>query len=260
MNEKTIDYDTVSKIYDQIREGEPEMVYYILQVKTPSSDSRVLDVGCGTGNNTLLFQQATGARMYGLDPSFGMLVEAVRKAPEVEFVQAFAESIPFPAGLFDILFMTEVVHHLSSLELALQEMQRVLKPGGHLCVVTQSHEQIEQRMTSRFFPATVEVDKARYPDIPMIEQGMSNSGFNEVWSNSFKFTPIILGEDYLNTVSRMGYSMLHKIGEEDYQRGLRELRLVYERGEQLDYSAGYTFVWGSKGVDLCESHWVRETP
>ncbi len=246
MNEKTIDYDTVSNIYDQVREGEPEMIYLMLQTKTPSSNSRVLDVGCGTGNNTLLFKRATGARMCGLDPSLGMLKEAVRKAPEVEFVQAIAESIPFPAGLFDMLFMTEVVHHLSNLDWALLEMQRVLKPGGHLCVVTQSHEQIEKRMTSRFFPATVEIDKTRYPDIPMIEQGMSNSGFYEVWSNSFKFTPIILGEDYLNTVSRKGFSMLHKIGEKDYQRGLRELRLAYERGEQLDYSAGYTFVWGSK--------------
>ncbi|MFW9800136.1 MAG: class I SAM-dependent methyltransferase, partial [Candidatus Thorarchaeota archaeon] len=130
MNEKTIDYDSISKIYDQVREGEPEMVYHILHVKTPSSESMVLDVGCGTGNNTLLFQRATKARLYGLDPSFGMLKEAVGKAPEVEFVQATAESIPFPEGSFDMLYMTEVVHHLLSLEWALLDMQRVLKPGG----------------------------------------------------------------------------------------------------------------------------------
>ncbi|MFW9799674.1 MAG: hypothetical protein ACFFD9_04515, partial [Candidatus Thorarchaeota archaeon] len=141
---------------------------------------------------------------------------------------------------------TEVVHHLLSLEWALLDMQRVLKPGGHLCVVTQSHEQIEQRMTSRFFPATVEIDKVRYPDIPVIEHGMRSNGFAEIWSESFNFAPIELGEDYLNTVSRKGYSMLHKISEDDYQQGFQALRYAVESGEQLDYSAGYTFVWGSK--------------
>ncbi|MHA2377839.1 MAG: class I SAM-dependent methyltransferase [Candidatus Thorarchaeota archaeon] len=243
---RTIDYDSVSKIYDQVRAGEPEMVYYLLQEKTPSSDSRVLDVGCGTGNNTLLFQRATKARVFGLDPSFGMLNEAVSKAPEVEFVQSAAESLPFLPRHFDMLFMTEVVHHLSNLEGALLEIHRVLKSGGHLCVVTQSHEQIEQRMTSRFFPATVGIDKARYPDIPAIESVMLGIGFDEVRSKSFKFAPITLGPEYLQTVSRKGYSMLHKISEEAYQEGLEALRLAHERGEQLDYSAGYTFVWGTK--------------
>jgi ubiquinone/menaquinone biosynthesis C-methylase UbiE len=243
---KSIDYDSVSKIYDQVRVGEPEMVYYLLQENTPSSGFRVLDVGCGTGNNTLLFQRATKARMFGLDPSLGMLKEAIRKAPEIEFVQAAAESLPFPPGHFDMLFMTEVVHHLSSLEEALLEMLRALKSGGHLCVVTQSHEQIEQRMTSRFFPATVDVDKARYPDIPVIESAMLDAGFSETSSKSYRFAPVILGPEYLETVSRKGYSMLHKISDAAYQKGLGSLRLAYERREQLDYAAGYTFVWGRK--------------
>lgn len=243
---RTIDYDSVSRIYDKVRTGEPEMVYYLLQEKTPSSDSIVLDVGCGTGNNTLLFQRATEARVFGLDPSVGMLYEAVRKAPEIEFVQATAESIPFVTGRFDMLFMTEVVHHLSSLDQALLEMYRVLKSGGHVCIVTQSHEQIEQRMTSRFFPSTVEIDKARYPDIPIIQSALFEAGFDRVWSRSFKFAPVVLGADYLETVSRKGYSMLHKITDDAYQRGLEALKFAYEGDEQLDYSAGYTFAWGIK--------------
>ncbi|UCH04741.1 MAG: class I SAM-dependent methyltransferase, partial [Candidatus Thorarchaeota archaeon] len=187
MRDKSIDYDSVSRIYDQVRVGEPEMIFHLLEEFAPESGSKVLDIGCGTGNNTLLFQKAVETRVFGLDPSLGMLREAVAKAPEIEFVQGAAEAIPFPTGHFDMLFMTEVVHHLRSLAPAILETTRVLKAGGHLCIVTQSHEQIEQRMTSRFFPATVEIDKARYPDIPVIESALYEAGFTEVWSRPFKF-------------------------------------------------------------------------
>ncbi len=244
LRNKSIDYDSVSRIYDQVRAGEPEMVFHLLEEFVPQSGSRVLDIGCGTGNNTLLFQKAVDAKVFGLDPSLGMLREALTKAPQIEFVQGAAEAIPFPTGHFEMLFMTEVVHHLRGLAPAILETTRVLKSGGHLCIVTQSHQQIEERMTSRFFPTTVEVDKARYPDIPAIESVMSESGFGRVWSRSIKFAPVVLGEDYLETVSRKGYSMLHKIRDDAYQTGLKELKLAYERNEQLEYSAGYTFVWG----------------
>ncbi|MFX0045889.1 MAG: class I SAM-dependent methyltransferase [Candidatus Hermodarchaeota archaeon] len=246
MRDKSIDYDSVSRTYDQVRAGEPEMIFHLLEEFVPQSDSKVLDIGCGTGNNTLLFQKAVDAEVFGLDPSLGMLREALSKAPEIAFVQGAAEAIPFPAGHFDMLFMTEVVHHLRGLVPAMAETTRVLKAGGHLCIVTQSHVQIEQRMTSRFFPATVEIDKARYPDIPAIESAMSEAGFDRVWSKSFKFAPVILGEEYLETVSRKGYSMLHKIRDDDYQEGLEALKLAYEENERLDYSAGYTFAWGVK--------------
>ena len=246
LRDKSIDYDSVSRTYDQVRVGEPEMIFHLLEEFVPQSGSKVLDIGCGTGNNTLLFKRAVDAQVFGLDPSLGMLREAVAKAPEIEFVQGAAEAIPFPTGHFDMLFMTEVVHHLRSLAPAIIETTRVLKAGGHLCIVTQSHEQIERRMTSRFFPATVDVDKARYPDIPIIESAMHEAGFNEISSKSYKFTPVMLGPEYLETVSRKGYSMLHKISDDAYQEGLESLRLVYERDEKLDYAAGYTFVWGTK--------------
>jgi len=242
----SIDYDSISKIYDQVRAGEPEMILHLLETSVPQAGSRVLDVGCGTGNNTLLFKRAVDAQVFGLDPSLGMLEEALAKAPDIDFVQGTTESMPFPANHFDMLFMTEVVHHFPSLEPAMMETLRVLKIGAYLCIVTQSHRQIEQRMTSRFFPATVDVDKARYPDIPVIESAMLEAGFSEITSKSYRFAPIILGPEYLETVSRKGYSMLHKIGDDAYQKGLESLRLAYERREQLDYAAGYTFVWGAK--------------
>jgi len=141
-----------------------------------------------------------------------------------------------------------VVHHFPDAASAIHEMERILD-SGFMCIVTQSHKQIEDRMTSRFFPATVAIDKARYPDIPEIERHMKSAGLESIWSKQYNFAKVILGEEYLNTVSRKGYSMLLKISETDYQEGLKALQQAFADGEKLDYAAGYTYVWARKDAD-----------
>jgi ubiquinone/menaquinone biosynthesis C-methylase UbiE len=244
MNEKTIDYDRVSRIYDAVRVGDPEMVRQILGGISLSTSSMVLDVGSGTANNTLLFAAASNALVIGLDLSLGMLQEAGKKSRTIPLVQSPADRLPFAEATFDFVFMTEVVHHLPSPERAINDIYRVLKRDGKLCIVTQSHKQIEGRMTSRFFPATIKVDQARYPDIDLLLSLVKDAGFKRAVVQEHVFRPVRLGEDYLATVEKRGYSMLHKIPEADYDRGLAELRASYAREEALTYSAGYSFVWG----------------
>lgn len=246
MDDKTINYDQVSKVYDKVRVGDLEMIQQILVGVSLSGDSVVLDVGCGTGNNTLLLAAASCSRVIGLDLSFGMLREASAKSHSLPLLQSPADALPFSDESFEFVFMTEVVHHLPDVNKTISEIFRVLRTSGSFCIVTQSHNQIEGRMTSRFFPATIEVDQARYPDIDVLEKSMHLAGFHKVESREYMFRPVRLGTDYLTTVSKRGYSMLHKISDDDYNRGLNALRKTYKEGEELMYSAGYTFVWGFK--------------
>ncbi|MHA1906765.1 MAG: class I SAM-dependent methyltransferase [Candidatus Thorarchaeota archaeon] len=246
MSNKTIDYDHVSSVYDLVRSGDPEMVHQLLTGITPHQNLRVLDVGCGTANNTLLFAKASKTQVTGLDFSHGMLREACKKAVGLSFVQAPADSVPFPDASFDFVFMTEVVHHLPDVPSAINEMFRILDETGTVCIVTQSHPQIASRMTSRFFPATIPIDQARYPSIPELEKHILDAGFSRFNPQSYTFAPVRLGAEYLQTVERRGYSMLHKISDEEYKLGLSELRKTMTSGEPLDYSAGYTFVWAFK--------------
>ena len=243
---KSIDYDRVSKVYDNVRAGDPEMIHEILQRVDLDGNSMVLDVGCGTGNNTLLFAAVTHVRLIGLDISFGMLEKASAKSRRVPLVQAPADILPFASETFHFVFMTEVIHHLAEPDLSIMEIHRVLRNGGSVCIVTQSHKQIDNRMTSRFFPASASVDKERYPDIDVIARYMLQAGFSSVTPKEYMFKPTKLGEDYLNTVQNRGYSMLHKISNEDYEKGVIGLKRAFESGEELTYSAGYTFVWATK--------------
>jgi len=243
---KSIDYDKVSKVYDNVRVGDPEMVHQLLQGVTLNRESLVLDVGCGTGNNTLLFAGATQSQIIGSDISYGMLEKACEKSRQIPLVQARADALPFTDETFHLVFMTEVIHHLPTPDQSIVEIYRVLRRGGSMCVVTQSHKQIEGRMTSRFFPASARVDKERYPDIDVIEKYMFDAGFSSVTAEEYMFRPTKLGEEYLNTVENRGYSMLHKISTEDYEQGVIDLKRAFESGEELTYSAGYTFVWARK--------------
>ncbi|MFW9982635.1 MAG: class I SAM-dependent methyltransferase [Candidatus Thorarchaeota archaeon] len=246
LKNRSIDYDKVSQVYDNVRVGDPEMVHRILSGFSVDKESLVLDVGCGTGNNTLLFVESTDANVTGIDISFGMLEKASKKTKRIQLVQAPADSIPFVNDTFNLVFMTEVIHHLPDPSSSLKDIFRVLQQGGSLCIVTQSHKQINQRMTSRFFPASAQVDMDRYPDIGVIERIMHETGFINLSSKEYKFRPTQLGKEYLETVENRGYSMLHKISQEDYKEGLKQLRTAFESSETLTYSAGYTFVWGSK--------------
>ncbi len=246
MFKKTIDYDKVSEVYDKVREGNPEMIHQILDGVSLSESSLVLDVGCGTGNNTILLASTEQARVIGLDISHGMLQKAYEKQSQIPLVQAPADCIPFATESVDFVFMTEVLHHLPDIPATFHEICRILKSSGSFCIVTQSHKQIDQRMTSRFFPASAEIDKERYPDIDVIDELLFKAGFSVVNPKEYTYNPVQLGVEYLETVTKRGFSMLHKISKEDYEKGLEDLRKAFQQSEVLMYSADYSFVWVTK--------------
>ena len=246
MFRKTIDYDKVAKVYDQVREGNPEMVLQLLEEVSLTDSSLVLDVGCGTGNNTALLASTIPARVAGIDISYGMLQKACEKRSQVPLVQAPADNIPFASNSFDFVYMTEVLHHLPDIPTTFQEIHRVLKKSRLLCIVTQAHKQIDKRMTSRFFPGTASVDKERYPDIDVIEELLLEAGFSAINPKEYIYKPVRLGPEYLETIEKRGFSMLHKISKEEYEQGLEDLRVAFQQDEELLYYAEYSFVWATK--------------
>lgn len=97
---------------------------------------KVLDVGVGTGLVAAQACKLTGdpRLVTGVDPSPGMM--AASKLPaEMELVEGRAESLPFPDNHFDFLSMGYALRHISDLGVAFAEFERVLKPGGRLCIL-----------------------------------------------------------------------------------------------------------------------------
>jgi len=95
------------------------------------NQTRILDVGCGTGEN-LRFLGEFG-EVKGIDNS----PEAIRFSRKRGFERVQlgrAEELPFPASTFDLITMLDLLEHLKDDSQALKEAYRVLKAGGSLLV------------------------------------------------------------------------------------------------------------------------------
>src|SRR5687767_833596 len=98
---------------------------------------RVLDVAAGTG---LVSREAAVVAgdprlVLGVDPSPGMLAEAVRLVPAVRFALGTAEALPVADESADFLSMGYALRHVSDVAATFREYLRVLRPGGRLCVL-----------------------------------------------------------------------------------------------------------------------------
>jgi ubiquinone/menaquinone biosynthesis C-methylase UbiE len=104
----------------------------------PAAEGRVLEVGVGSGLN-LPFYSRKVEHLIGLDPSPRLLAMARRskpaKAGSVEFVEGSAGAIPLDDGSVDTIVMTWTLCSIPDAQQALQEMHRVLRPGGRLLFV-----------------------------------------------------------------------------------------------------------------------------
>ena len=92
---------------------------------------RALDLACGTGDIAFA-AAAKGARVVGLDLTHRMLQLAAQKSRAAEFVTGDMTSLPFPSQAFDLVTTGYGLRNVPDLNLAIDEIARVLRPGGRL--------------------------------------------------------------------------------------------------------------------------------
>jgi ubiquinone/menaquinone biosynthesis C-methylase UbiE len=240
-----VNYDSISTIYDDVRQAGLELIQHFVSRLELTSSKRILDLGCGTGNYLDMFQRMSQGQFYGVEPSEGMRLQASQKNSNVTIMSGNAYNIPFDDAFFDFIYMTDVIHHISDSRRMFDELSRVLKPNGRVCIVTQSHQQIEQRPIARFFPETIQVDQARYPKIDDIVQIATSFQLLTVTTLQEQ-VPTLLGMDFLELVRKKGYSMLHLISDSAYVRGLKQLELALQHGDIEATQAGSTLIWLQK--------------
>jgi demethylmenaquinone methyltransferase/2-methoxy-6-polyprenyl-1,4-benzoquinol methylase len=123
-------FDLIAPIYDlAMGSGHPKMLQRVLKLPT---NGWILDAGGGTGRVSSYLTNLV-EHVVVCDLSFKMLLQAKRKS-DLMPIRSHAEQLPFEANTFDRILVVDALHHFCDPYKSLQDLIRVLKPGGRLLV------------------------------------------------------------------------------------------------------------------------------
>ena len=106
------------------------------------ADDRVLDAGCGRGFFMHYVMELAPCRLTGVDFELEHLAIALghSRARGGRVARAVIDSLPFPSGSFDKIIFSEVLEHLPDDRAGLNEVVRVLQPGGLVFLTVPNHD------------------------------------------------------------------------------------------------------------------------
>lgn len=126
------------KVGQQMNEVNEPLYDLILEIMQPKDNEAILEIGFGNGRFfNRLFSQANNLQVSGIDYSKEMVAEAKQYNEEyiasgkLNIEKGSSDNLPFPANTFDKVFCNNVIYFWESPEKHLNEIHRVLKPGGN---------------------------------------------------------------------------------------------------------------------------------
>ena len=127
-------FRSVADLYERARPGYPaEAVAFLVDRLGLGDGQVVVDLAAGTGKLTRELV-GHGARVVAVEPLDEMRAVLARLLPEVEEIEATAESLPFADGSIDAVTVAQAFHWFDP-DRAFPEIARVLRPGGALALV-----------------------------------------------------------------------------------------------------------------------------
>jgi len=242
------DYAKASLTYDNTRTSDDEIIDLLARKFDFRSGVPFLDFGCGTGNYLSRICSRFDCEGYGTEPSDSMRTLAIRKNPTLELRKGDHTRTGFANGIFGLVYMTDVIHHVSDLDALFRTLALALKSGGLVAILTESHAQLRSRWYNAYFPSLAGNETARYPEISEIERAAEGAGFlplvHDVRRSGSGGT---IGEEFVRNAREKNYSMFCALKEREFARGMAMLET--DVGKDIPENAhGETVVWLKKGL------------
>ena len=205
---------------------------------------QVLDVGCGTGFLTAEMASlvGTGGLVHGVDYSDDMLDVAHQRCDSISQVQlskASAENLPISDSRFDAVTCTQVLLYVDDANKAIQELYRVLKPGGRIAIIETDWRglvvnSIDDSITRRIVGAfPLEVPNPNLP--PTLPSRLSKAGFAGVKVSAIPIINLDNSPAYFSHTALQWHAKIarkHKlISNEEFQFWLDDLDSKASNGE-----------------------------
>lgn len=213
--EQTSKKEQVAKMFDNISHRYDFLNHFLslgidkgwrkkaINILKPLQPKQLLDVATGTGDFAIEALKLNPIKVTGVDISAGMLEMGRKKlvhrglADKIELLQGDSENLPFTNQYFDAVTVAFGVRNFENLEKGLQEINRVLKPGGMIVVLEFSRpRKFPFKTLYNFYfkfvlprvGRLISKDKAAYTYLPE-----SVAAFPD-------------GEDFLNVLQKVGFN------------------------------------------------------
>ncbi len=160
-----------------------------LRLLAPQIGERILDIGCGPGLTSQALGEAVGASgsVWAVDisePMLGLARQRCHALPQVRFANVDVTHLPQADGSIDMALATQVYEYVPDIAQALQELARVLRPGGRALLVDTDWESAvwasrdDARMRRVIDTWNQHIP---WPQLPRsLMQALRRAGFNDV--------------------------------------------------------------------------------
>ena len=227
---KKADYSKIAEYYDSGRASSGPIIElwtgFIAKYINTGRVTRLLDIGCGTGRFTLPIAKQFNCRVTGADTSLEMLAKAKDKDREriIQWDIQDIHGMTYNDESFDVIFMSNVIHHCDMPLKALCECYRVLADNGVIMIRYGAIEQISKDVTHMCFPETLALDEERTPSVVQMEKRMIEAGFASVKTEEVQQKTFRTGEALIEAHALKNTSVLSMISDDAYVTGMERLR------------------------------------
>jgi SAM-dependent methyltransferase len=243
-----IDYSIISETYDHHRSYAHSEIVQLIRFGEIESNSKILDLGCGTGNLSEQLLECIPVEIIGIDKSLQMLNKARKKSLQVLCGDAGHVSLPIKDNSFDLVIGAFVIHHIKNRMALIRECFRILNDGA-LIILTSSHRQIENLhpVLNDFFPSLVEIDKRRFPKLTELDNSFQNAGFKRIKHGELIINRIPIDMDYLDKVKSKYVSTFHLLSDDEFKAGVEKLETFIKTNKETAYREWRgTMIYGKK--------------
>ncbi|MGD2104199.1 MAG: class I SAM-dependent methyltransferase [Anaerolineae bacterium] len=246
MNPDTrVDYDRIAPSYNErYAVSDTEQISHALIVLAEElTAERTLEVGCGTGR-WLADLQPVARQVCGLDPSSGMLREALERSADLQVVRGLGGHVPFSDATFDLVYCVNAIHHFDGQRSFVASARRLLRPNGALAVIGMDpHSPWLSWYIYDYFEGVLERDLRRFPSWGTVLDWMVACGFTKVtWRPVKRILDRMVGREVLDNpfLQKHACSQLALLTDQAYAAGLHGIKEALTKceasGEPLTFS------------------------
>lgn len=146
----SVNLDARIQLHDRFSTNKYDWILWVFDQFNLPATAQILEIGCGTGKlwQTNLHRIPASWTITLSDQSAGMLEQARQnvgeQATRFHFEQFNAQAIPLADASLDAVIANHMLYHVADLPKALGEIQRVLKPSGHLYAATNGEKHMQE--------------------------------------------------------------------------------------------------------------------